>query len=338
MKNASRISKATKNSKRKAEREKRRTQITQETRIHEAMLVLQQDGSPMGIDEIVAWMPKGLRCSGRALSAALRIERRAGRVLLVGKRYSLAPPISADGLAGMPSRSLADDVAPVTSAPVTPTMPSPRMQTIVPPPVKPAPPASATPQPPPGFARDLAERQAFAFSTARERIASVLTRAGLHEGTSAEPGLLVRVQPDGLIALRWGVKVDGKPQSCAWTEAAEQALERASAALHDAGYKATVGGPSASAITAAGVERAGIPMEAAQRVKELEARLVEAKGIRDAALADRDVEQMEVDALRGYLKDSQEALAREVAMTWEQGRTIKGLEAGLAAMAERRAS
>jgi len=139
-----------------------------------------------------------------------------------------------------------------------------------------APVRTAAPQPPPGFARDLAERQAFGYSTARERIASVLTRAGAREGTATEPGLLVNVTSDGRVVLRWGMKREGVATSCSWTDAAEQALERASSALHGAGYKATVGGPSASAITGAVVERAGVVTEAGEEAARLEERLARA--------------------------------------------------------------
>lgn len=112
------------------------------------------------------------------------------------------------------------------------------------------------PQPAPGFARDLADKQAFGFTTARERIAAVLTRAGLTEATDAQPGVIVRVERDGRIGLRWGVKhADGSTASCAWTEHAERLLERASSALHGAGYAASVGAPQ---------ERAPAPSEATE--------------------------------------------------------------------------
>ena len=131
-------------------------------------------------------------------------------------------------------------------------------------------------QPAPGFARDLAEKQAFGFTTARERIAAVLTRAGLTEATAAQPGIIVRVERDGRIGLRWGVKhADGSTASCAWTEHAERLMERASNALHNAGYKASVGAPE---------ERAARPSEAAERVAALEAKLAAERTAREEAV------------------------------------------------------
>lgn len=262
MKQVAKTTKSSKPNKRKAEREKRRGEIRREVLAHEAILILRGDGAPMAVDEILALIPSGGGCSGRALSAAMRVARKDGRVLFDGKRYSL--PASAPATSPAPPPFSADGpLTRVDDAPVTPTLPSPRPQTIVPP----------ARQPAPGAARDLAERQAFGYSTARERIASVLRGAGLTEATAAQPGVIVRVHSDGRLGLRWGVKhADGSTASCAWTESAERLMERAANALHNAGYRASVGAP-----TPPPEPRAPRPSEAAERIAALEAELATTK-------------------------------------------------------------
>jgi len=150
---------------------------------------------------------------------------------------------------------------------------------------------------PPGIMRDLVERQAMRGETQEERIRRVLTAAGALEGSSTTPGILLSRNGDGRVIVRWGMKrADGTAVSCAWTEAAEQALETACRELEEEGIPACVGAPGVEGMH--GAERAepaeptaGWPTEAAARIEELEAQI-------DTLTATLDRIQLEVESLR----------------------------------------
>lgn len=82
-------------------------------------------------------------------------------------------------------------------------------------------------------------------------------------------------------------------------------------------------------------KRAPVPTEAAERIAELERQLTHAQADALLAAKERDEARRDADALRGYLKDSQAALALESADSWQKARAIRGLIAAIAAMAER---